>query len=395
MSLYKYFAVKDKLPRPTGPLSLSLSSSAIVAANGEVTKVLDTVEKEKTEEKTTKNCKRGEYAKYSPAVKIELAKYAAQHGIMATLRHYAPKHPGLKESTVRTWRDSYTAKLNLRVKRKEDKIDIEELPTKKRGCPFLLGEDLDRQVQAYLTYLRSTGSPVNTAITLGVAEGIVKNEDSNLLATNGGHIVLTKYWAKGLLTRMGFVKRRSTTTAKVNVSNFDEVRWQFLVDVKTIADMEEIPFSLIINWDQTAINYIPLSSWTMEKRGSKRVEIIALDDKRQITTVFAGTLTGDFLPPQVIYQGTTQRCLPNVEFPKDWHVTCTSNHWSNEGTMMQYIDKILLPYIKRKREELQLKYNYPALVIFDNFIGQNTEQVLKYLQKQFYPFYPSSSKLYG
>ena len=124
---------------------------------------------------------------------------------------------------------------------------------------------MDRQVQAYLTYLRSTGLPVNTAITLGVAEEIVKNEDSNLLATNGGHIVLTKYWAKGLLTRMGFVKRRSTTTAKVNVSNFDEVRRQFLVDVKTIADMEEIPFSLIINWDQTVINYIPLISWTMEK----------------------------------------------------------------------------------------------------------------------------------
>ena len=47
---------------------------------------------------------------------------------------------------------------------------------------------------------------------------------------------------------------------------------------------------------------------------------------------------------------------------------------------MQYIDKILLPYIKRKREELQLECNYPALVIFDNFSGQNTEQVLKHLQ---------------
>ena len=58
--------------------------------------------------------------------------------------------------------------------------------------------------------------------------------------------------------------------------------------------MEEIPFSLIINWDQTAVNYIPLSSWTMEKRGTKRVKIVALDDKRQITAVFAGTLTGDF-----------------------------------------------------------------------------------------------------
>lgn len=97
-----------------------------------------------------------------------------------------------------------------------------------------------------------------------------------------------------------------TNTAKVNVPNFNEVRWQFLVNIKTVAEMEEIPFSLIINWDQTAINYIPLSSWTMEKRGSKRVEIIGLNVKRQITAVFAGTLTGDFLPPQLIYRDTTQ-----------------------------------------------------------------------------------------
>ena len=163
------------------------------------------------------------------------------------------------------------------------------------------------------------------------------------------NVVLTKHWAKGLLTRMGFVKQRSTTTAKVNIPNFNEVRWQFLVNIKTVAEMEEIPFSLIINWDQTAVNYILLSSWTMEKQGTKRVEIVALDDKRQITAVFAGTLTGDFLPPQVIYQDTTQRCLPNVEFPAEgWHITCMANHWSNEETMMQYIDKILLPYIKRK-----------------------------------------------
>ena len=98
------------------------------------------------------------------------------------------------------------AEVNLRVKRKEDKIDIDELPIKKRGNPFLLGEDLDRQVHAYLTHLQSTGLPVNTVITLHVTKGIVKNENSNQLATNGGHIVLTKYWAKGLLTRMGFVK---------------------------------------------------------------------------------------------------------------------------------------------------------------------------------------------
>ena len=47
MLLYKYFAVKYKLRSPTGLLSLSLSSSAIVAANGEITKVMDS-EKEET-----------------------------------------------------------------------------------------------------------------------------------------------------------------------------------------------------------------------------------------------------------------------------------------------------------------------------------------------------------
>ena len=35
-------------------------------------------------EKTMKSCKRGEYVKYSSAVKIELVKYTAQHGIMAS-----------------------------------------------------------------------------------------------------------------------------------------------------------------------------------------------------------------------------------------------------------------------------------------------------------------------
>ena len=39
---------------------------------------------------------------------------------------------------------------------------------------------------------------------------------------------------------------------------------------------------LAINWDQTGMHYIPVSSWTMAKEG---VEICGIDDKRQITAV--------------------------------------------------------------------------------------------------------------
>ena len=110
----------------------------------------------------------------------------------------------------------------------------------------------------------------NTSIAIGCTEGIVRNENSNLLACNGGHIVLTKHWGKHLLARMGFIKRRASTKSKVTVEDFEAIKAQFLTDVKVIAEMNEIPHELIINWDQTGIHYVPVGSWTMEKQGRNR-----------------------------------------------------------------------------------------------------------------------------
>lgn len=123
----------------------------------------------------------------------------------------------------------------------------------------------------------------------------------------------------------------------------------------------------------------------MEVEGARRVEIAGKGDKHQLTAVFGGSMAGDFLPIQLIYQGKTHRCLPQVQFPNDWHVTFSANHWSNEGTMKDYIQKVLFLYIRAKRQELQLGDDYPALVIFDNFKAQCTSEVLKMLDnKQIY-----------
>jgi len=40
-----------------------------------------------------------------------------------------------------------------------------------------------------------------------------------LLAVNGGYIALTKIWAQHLLERMGYMKRKVTSTAKVTVDD--------------------------------------------------------------------------------------------------------------------------------------------------------------------------------
>lgn len=114
----------------------------------------------------------------------------------------------------------------------------------------------------------------------------------NLLKENGGFggIEITKGWAQSLLSRMGMVKRKACSKNKVAPEHFDSLKEQFLLDIKQLVDLEDIPPALIINWDQTAINYVPPASWTMEVEGRKRVDLVGKDDKRQITACFAGTM---------------------------------------------------------------------------------------------------------
>ena len=147
--------------------------------------------------------------------------------------------------------------------------------------------------------------------------------------------------------------------------------------------MEDIPSELVINWDQTGISIVSGSSWTMAPSGSRRVEIVGMGDKRQITAVFAGSLSGDFLPPQLIYTGKTPAWHPNgITFPADWHITHTENHWANESNMKDYITKVIVPYIEKIRSQLpqrDVPSPQPALVIFDVFKGQMCQSTIDLL----------------
>ena len=95
---------------------------------------------------------------------------------------------------------------------------------------------------------------------IGIGKGIVMGKDANLLAFNGGGIVLMKDGARNVLRRMGMVKRRANTKSKVTEEEFDETKKSFLLDIKNTTLMDEIPPQLITNWDHTGINYMPVSS---------------------------------------------------------------------------------------------------------------------------------------
>ena len=125
----------------------------------------------------------------------------------STLRYYSKAFPNvsLKETSVRRFKNQYQNTIKEQVKSGDGVCDsIKALPTKPIGRPLLIGEGADRQVREYVRFLRQAVSAVDTSVVIATGEGILESIDANLLKT----VMLTKGWAKSLLTHMGMVKRK-------------------------------------------------------------------------------------------------------------------------------------------------------------------------------------------
>ena len=80
-----------------------------------------------------------------------IGKRAAEYGITSTIRYFVRidhQERSFSPSTLFAWKKHYLKEL---AKRKHDEVlEVKELPPKKRGCPLLLGAELDARVQLYI-----------------------------------------------------------------------------------------------------------------------------------------------------------------------------------------------------------------------------------------------------
>ena len=135
-----------------------------------------------------------------------------------------------------------------------------------------------------------------------------------MLVKHGGHVRLTKNWAVSLMQRMNFVSRCGSTKAKINLSDkeFTCMKQKYLRQIVKLAHEKKIPLQLAINWDQTGLNIVPASSWTMEEEGSKTIPIVGLGDKRQVTVTVVVAMAGEMLPMQVLYTEKNREMPPSI-----------------------------------------------------------------------------------
>lgn len=114
----------------------------------------------------------------------------------------------------------------------------------------------------------------------------------------------------------------------------------------------------------------------MAATNSQSVPIKGLTDKCNITLTFVISLSGEFLPLQIIYQGKTKASFPwNFSFPESLCVSQDPKHCSNEAETIGLVDSVINPYLVRKRKALGLLQSQKALLIWDVFRSQKMQKI--------------------
>lgn len=208
-------------------------------------------------------------------------------------------------------------------------------------------------IKASVERLVKTGvETYSTVIRPVVRQCLIDGGQGDLLEENGGTFIISSSWINRLCRSMDLVMRRGTTAAQKVPVNSEELVLLLNQRVAALQFLHNIPKGLVINWDQTGIRLCPVSGSSRAKRGALHVALLANDDKRQITAVFAAAADGTLLPPQLIFEGTTKQCWPAGYFERgpgkhgkqnegglcadrvaqftSWSWTSTSNHWSSQ-----------------------------------------------------------------
>lgn len=90
-------------------------------------------------------------------------------------------------------------------------------------------------MKSYVRAVHEAGGCVTTTIVLSAGRTVVNHYDPQLLSINAGPLVLTATWAKSLLYRMCYVKRKGCMyKKKIQVQDFESIKSHFLTDIKKI-----------------------------------------------------------------------------------------------------------------------------------------------------------------
>ncbi|KIY48159.1 hypothetical protein FISHEDRAFT_11070, partial [Fistulina hepatica ATCC 64428] len=152
-----------------------------------------------------------------------------------------------------------------------------------------------------------------------------------------------------------------------------------------------IPAELCVNTDQMNSPYAHGARRTWNKVGEKQVTTIGHEEKRAFTLVPSISASGEILPLQAIYQGTTNKSCPSPNSPRydealalGFHFlpSKTATYWSTLETMKQLVNDIIAPYFDRQKRELGLPLDQKAIWRIDCWTVHKSPVFRSWLQQE-------------
>ena len=165
----------------------------------------------------------------------------------------------------------------------------------------MLDETVPKKVKDIAIGTRATGGVINIKQILNIVNGAVRANNPNALKEFGGSLDLTDRSARVVLKQLKWSKRKGTTS-KVDPSPqiLAEEKFTFQRAISTAILERNIPAPRLVNLNQAPLSYVSPGKYTFSFKGVKNVPVKGVDDKRQISATFVVSLTGKFLPIQLI-----------------------------------------------------------------------------------------------
>ena len=184
------------------------------------------------EEEIQKTCERPKkYQVEIPAkIKKEVGLYARDFDTASAIKKFTTKYPKYSfiSTTVNTWKkkcnDGYWTVI------------------KRIGRPNLLVSGMLKKVKDIALGTRMAGGVINRRQLISIAIGVVRGNNPNLLKEYGGDLVLTEKWARGVLEKLTWGKRKGTT-GKVDPSPkfLAEEKFTFQRNISALVSEHDIP----------------------------------------------------------------------------------------------------------------------------------------------------------
>ena len=104
----------------------------------------------------------------------------------------------------------------------------------------------------------------------------------------------------------------------------------------------------MMNFDQTALKYAPVTGQTLAEKGSKHAGISGMTYRKSLTTTFGINFSNSFFPIQLIYGGKTAQSIPRTKFPESFSLSANLKHFCNTTERTKLIHEIILLYVERE-----------------------------------------------